>query len=275
VSYFRKRTGLGAVFRSVPSRVLLLDELGCPEVLKKTLDARRGLLLVSGKRGTGRTTTLAAMVDHINRTRACHVLTIEDPVEFVHAPVRAQVTQREVGPDAKTFAAGLRSALREDADVVLVSELEGAEATSAALQMARSGTLVLAAVSAQGAAATIERVLGSFPPDQQSYARALLADALIAVVGQTLLHAADGKGKIAAFEVLLGSAALATMIREDKTSDVTSLMAAGGAVGMLTMETALERLVQRGLVTPDEALDRCFDKDGLQKLVARRTGPMM
>ena len=275
VSYFQKRTGLGAVFRVVPARAPLLEELGCPEIVKKTLDRRSGLCLVVGPGGSGKTTTLAAMVDHVNRSRACHVLTIEDPVELVHTPVRAQVTHREVGSDTKSFAAGLRSAAREDADVVMVGNLSGAEATRLALQMACAGTLVLGAVTAHGAAATIDRILNGFPDDEQPRVRGMLAEALVAIIGQELLPTADGKGKIAAFEVLLGSTALAAMIREGKTTQVPSLMQAGGAVGMLTMDTALERLVHRGLVTGDDAMDRALDKETFQKTIARRTGPRM
>jgi twitching motility protein PilT len=272
-SYFHKRTGLGAVFRAVPGRVLLLEELGCPEILKKTLDRRSGLVLVAGPGGSGKTTTLAAMVDHVNRSRACHVLTIEDPVEFVHTPVRAQVTHREVGPDARSFAAGLRSAAREDADVVVAGDLGEADAMRLALRMACSGTLVLGAVTTQGAAATIDRILNGFPADEQPQVRGMLAEALVAIVGQELLRAADGRGKIAAFEVLLGSTALAAMIREGKTTQVPSLMQAGAAVGMTTMDTALERLVQRGLITGDDAFERATDKEGFHKSIARRTGP--
>jgi len=271
-NYFHKSTGLAAVFRAIPSHVLTLDELGAPEVIRRVAERRAGLVLVTGPTGSGKSTTLAAMIDHVNRSRACHVLTIEDPVEFVHQPVRAQITHREVGHDAGGFAAAIRSAGREDADVILIGELRTNETMKLALSIASYGVLVFGTVHTNSAPATIDRILNAFPADEQPQVRGMLAESLAAVVAQQLLKAADGGGRVAAHEILLGSSALAAMIREGKTFQVPSLMQAGGAVGMQTMDAALERLVSRGLALPEDALEKATDKEAFQKILARRTG---
>jgi twitching motility protein PilT len=271
-NYFYKTTGLAAVFRTIPSKILTLDDLACPEVVRRVAERRAGLVLVTGPTGSGKSTTLAAMLDHINRSRACHILTIEDPVEFVHQPQRAQVTHREVGPDAGSFAAAIRSAGREDADVILIGELRTNETMKLALQIASFGVLVFGTVHTNSAVATIDRILNAFPADEQPQVRGMLAESLVAVVAQQLLKTADGRGRVAAHEVLLGSSALSAMIREGKTFQVPTLMQAGGAVGMQTMDVALERMVQRGVVTPEDALEKAVDKEAFQKLVTRRTG---
>jgi twitching motility protein PilT len=274
-NYFYKTSGLAAVFRTIPSRVLKLDDLGCPDVVRRVSERRSGLILVTGPTGSGKSTTLAAMLDHINRTRACHILTIEDPVEFVHQPARAQVTHREVGPDAGSFAAAIRSAGREDADVILIGELRTNETMKLALQMASSGTLVFGTVHTNSAPATIERIINAFPADEQPQVRGMLAESLAAIVAQQLLKTADGKGRLAVHEILLGSPALAAMIREGKTFQITSLMQAGGASGMQTMDSALERAVQRGQVTGEDALEKAIDKESFQKLLTRRAAAIV
>jgi twitching motility protein PilT len=269
-NYFHKTTGLAAVFRTIPSRVLSLEELGCPEVIRRVSERRSGLILCTGPTGSGKSTTLAAMLDHINKSRACHILTIEDPVEFVHRPVRAQITHREVGADAGSFATAIRSAGREDADVILIGELRSNETMKLALQMASAGTLVFGTVHTNSAPATIDRIVNAFVAEEQPQVRGMLAESLTAVVAQQLLKTADGKGRVAAHEILLGSPALAAMIREGKTVQVTSLMQAGGAVGMATMDMALERHLQNGLITGEDALEKAIDKESFQKLLARR-----
>jgi twitching motility protein PilT len=273
-NYFYKTSGLAAVFRTIPSRVLSLEELGCPDVIRRVSERRSGLILCTGPTGSGKSTTLAAMLDHINKGRACHILTIEDPVEFVHQPARAQVTHREVGPDAGSFAAAIRSAGREDADVILIGELRTNETMKLALQMASSGTLVFGTVHTNSAPATIDRIVNAFVAEEQPQVRGMLSESLTAIVAQQLLKTADGRGRVAAHEILLGSPALAAMIREGKTFQVTSLMQAGGAVGMQTMDMALERLVVAGLVTADDALEKAIDKESFQKLIARRGAPL-
>jgi twitching motility protein PilT len=271
-NYFHKSTGLAAVFRTIPSKVLTLDDLSCPEVIRRVADRRAGLVLVTGPTGSGKSTTLAAMIDHINRSRACHILTIEDPVEFVHQPIRAQVTHREVGHDAGGFAAAIRSAGREDADVILIGELRTNETMKLALQIASYGVLVFGTVHTNSAPATIDRIINAFPAEEQPQVRGMLAESLAAIVAQQLLKTADGAGRVAAHEILLGSSALAAMIREGKTFQIASLMQAGGAVGMQTMDAALERLVGRGVVLPEDALEKAIDKEAFQKLLSRRTG---
>jgi twitching motility protein PilT len=269
-NYFHKTTGLAAVFRTIPTRVLTLDDLGCPDVIRRVSDRRSGLVLVTGPTGSGKSTTLAAMIDHINRSRACHILTIEDPVEFVHQPARSQVTHREVGPDAGSFAAAIRSAGREDADVILIGELRTNETMKLALQMASSGTLVFGTVHTNSAPATIDRIINAFPADEQPQVRGMLAESLAAIVAQQLLKAQGGKGRLAAHEILLGSPALAAMVREGKTFQIPNLMQAGGAVGMQTMDAALERLVAKGLVSGEDALEKAIDKESFQRLLERR-----
>ena len=230
-NYFNKATGLGAVFRLVPSRVLTLDELSCPEVLWRLADRRGGLILVTGPSGSGKSTTLAAMIDHINKTRACHILTIEDPIEFVHEPLRAQITHREVGVHAPSFAAAIRSAGRDDPDVVLIGELTSTETMKLALQLATTGILVFATVHTNGAASTLERMINAFPAEEQPQIRGLLAESLVGLVAQQLIRTADGKSRVAVHEILTGSPAVSAMIREGKTAQLANVMQAGQARG--------------------------------------------
>jgi twitching motility protein PilT len=269
-NYFHKTSGLAAVFRTIPTKVLSLEDLGCPEVIRRMSERRAGLLLVTGPTGSGKSTTLAAMIDSINRTRACHILTIEDPVEFVHPPLKAQVTHREVGPDASSFAAAIRSAGREDADVILVGELRNNETMKLALQLASFGVLVFGTVHTNSAAATIDRILNAFPSDEQPQVRGMLSESLLAIISQQLLKSADGAGRVAAYEVLVSSSALAAMVREGKTVQIPSLMQAGQSVGMQTMDMALERLLQRGAVSFEDALEKALDKESFTRAHAPR-----
>jgi twitching motility protein PilT len=268
-NYFNKSSGLGAVFRLVPSRVLTLAELGCPEVLWRLADRRAGLVLVTGPTGSGKSTTLAAMLDHINKTRACHILTIEDPIEFVHEPLRAQITHREVGVHAASFSAAMRSATRENPDVVLVGELRTPETVKLALQLASYGILVFATVQTNGAPTTIERLVHSFSPEEQPQIRGMLAESLVGVVAQQLIRTADGKGRVAVHEILVGSAAVSAMVREDKSSQLTNVMQAGQAQGMQTMDMALERLLTQSRISAEDALDRAVDREAFAQIIAR------
>jgi twitching motility protein PilT len=270
VSYFYKMTGLGAVFRRIPGHVQTLDELGCPTVLRRVSERRSGLVIVAGPAGSGKTTTMAAIIDHVNSTRPCHILTIELPVELVHQPKRAQVTHREIGTDAGSYFAALRSAYRENADVIFVDELPDNEATRLALRLATSGVLVLSTVRARTAPAAIDRIVSAFPASEQSEVCALLGESLGAIVVQHLLKTTDGRGRVAAFEILLGSSALSGMVREGKTFQASKLMQAGQAVGMQTMDMALERLVAQGAITIETAIEKASDKEAFQKLAARR-----
>lgn len=271
-NYLYKHSGLGAVFRIIPTKILTLDELGCPPVIRKLADKRSGLLLVTGPTGSGKSTTLAAMIDHINATRPAHILTIEDPVEFVHQPKMSQVTHREVGPHASSFATAIRSAGRENADVILIGELRTNETMKLALQLASFGVLVFGTVHTNSAAATIDRIINAFPADEQPQVRGMLAESLVAIVAQQLLKTADGKGRVAAHEILVGSSALASMIREGKTFQIPNIMQVGQAQGMQTMDMALERLVQKGTISAEVALEKAIDKESFQKAVASKLG---
>ncbi len=270
-NYFHKTTGPAAVFRTIPTEVKTLEELGCPDAIRRLAERRAGLVLVTGPTGSGKSTTLAAMVRHINETRPCHVLTIEDPIEFVHKPQRAQVTHREVGQDAVSFAAAIRNAGREDADVILVGELRTNETMKLALQLASFGILVFGTVHTNSAPATIDRILNAFPADEQPQIRGMLAESLSGVVAQQLIRTADGKGRVAAHEILLGSSALSSMVREGKTFQIPNLMQAGGSVGMQTMDAALTRLVLASVITPEAGLEKALDKETFQRVTVGRS----
>ncbi len=264
-NYLRKLTGVGAVFRAIPTIIKTLDELGVPAGIRKLADIKAGLVLVTGPTGSGKSTTLAAMIDHVNKTRAGHILTIEDPVEFVHRSQRCTITHKEVGEHVPTFLDAIRSAGRENADVILVGELRGSETMKAALQLASFGILIYATVHTNSAGATIDRYVNVFPAEQQPQIRGLLADSLIGVVAQQLLPRADGKGRVAAHEILIGSSGLAALIREGKTQQVPSYIQSGAGEGMQTMDSTLERLTREGVVSPQTALEKAQDKEAFAK----------
>lgn len=267
-SYFHKAGGLGAVFRVVRARTPSLAELGCPEILWKLADRSAGLVLVVGPARSGKSTTISAMVDHINKTRACHVLTIEEPIELVYEPLRAQITQREVGPHAPSVEAALRNASRENPDVVIAGELRTAAATAEAVRLAASGVLVLASVRAAGVAAALERLVSAFGQDEQPQARARVAEALAGAVAQLLVRAADG-ARAPVHEVLVSSPAAVAAIREGRTADLVSIMQTGQAQGMLPMDVALARLVEAKRLAADVALDHALDKQAFAPIVLR------
>lgn len=271
-NYFYKLTGLSAVFRTIPSTILSLDELKTPEAVRKLAERRAGLVLVTGPTGSGKSTTLAGMINHINRTRASHVLTIEDPIEFVHEPDRCQITHREVGSHASSFAHAIRSAGRENPDVIPIGELRTNETMRLALQLASYGVLVFGTVHTNSAAATIERIINAFPADEQPQIRGMLADGLAGIVAQQLLKTADGKSRVAALEILLGSHAVAAMIREGKTFQLPTLMQSGKALGMQTMDVALEKLVRTGTISAQAAFEKAEDKEAFRKLIPQLAG---
>jgi twitching motility protein PilT len=266
-NYFYKVSGLGAVFRTIPTRILTLDELRCPPSVRRLADRRSGLVLVTGPTGSGKSTTLAAMIDHINSSRACHILTIEDPVEFVHQPRKAAITHREIGIHASSYAHAIRSAGREDPNVILIGELRTNETMKLALQLASFGILVFATVHTNSAAATIDRIVNAFSADEQPQVRGMLSESLMGIVAQQLLRTADGKRRVAAHEILVGSPALASMIRENKTFQIPSLMQSGQSQGMQTMDMALERYVRDGTISPETALEKAIDKESFAKLL--------
>jgi twitching motility protein PilT len=268
-NYFYKMTGIAAVFRTIPSKVLSLEDLNTPEVVRKLADRRAGLVLVTGPTGSGKSTTLAAMINHINHTRAAHILTIEDPVEFVHESRKAQVTHREVGPHASNFTTAIRSAGREDPNVILIGELRTAETMKLALQLASFGVLVFATVHTNSAPATIDRIINSFPAEEQPQIRGMIAEGLVGIVAQQLVKTADGKGRVAALEILIGGSAIASMIREGKVFQIASKMQAGQAQGMQTLDMHLEKLVAAGTITPEAALEKSSDKENFAKVLQR------
>ncbi len=269
-NYLMKTTGPGAVFRTIPSEVPSTEKLGVPKAVVRLAERRAGLVLVTGPTGSGKSTTLAALISHINKSRAGHILTIEDPVEFVHRPIRCQITHREVGLDTPTFADAIRSAGRENADVILVGELRSPETMRLALQLASYGVLVFATVHTNSAAATIDRFVNAFPAGQQPAIRGMLSDALAGIVAQQLLRTADGAGRVAVHEILVGTTGVASAIRESKTSMIASLIQGGGREGMQSMDKALQTLVEAGTIRPTDALDKALDKEAFMRIPAVR-----
>jgi twitching motility protein PilT len=272
-NYFYKASGLAAVFRTIPTKILSLADLGTPEAVKKLAERRSGLVLVTGPTGSGKSTTLAGMIDHINHTRPCHVLTIEDPVEFVHASQLSQITHREVGPHASSFAVAIRSAGREDPNVILIGELRTNETMKLALQLASFGVLVFGTVHTNSALATVDRIINAFAPDEQPQVRGMLAESLAGIVAQQLLKTADGRGRCAALEIMLGTSAVAAMIREGKTYQLLSIMQGGRAIGMQTMDSALESLVRENKIAFDAAIEKVNDKESFAKAFGKSLMP--
>ena len=251
-----QRLGVGAVFRLVPSTVLSLEQLALPPVLQQLSQLERGLVVVTGPTGSGKSTTLAAMIDFINANERLHILTIEDPIEFVHQPKKSIVTQREVGPHTGSFTSALRAALREDPDVILVGELRDLETTSLAITAAETGHLVFATLHTNSASKTIDRIIDIFPAGQQAQVRTMLSESIEGVVAQTLLPAKDGKGRVAALEVLVGVPALRNLIREDKTAQILSVIQTGAQHGMISLDQHLRELVMQGKLARDVAAKR-------------------
>ncbi len=274
VNVFCQSRGEGAVFRTIPGTIPRFADLGLPPVLRDLCNEEKGLVLVTGPTGSGKSTTLAAMIDYINETMPGHILTLEDPIEFVHRPKRSLVNQREVGSNTKSFTAALRSALREDPDVILVGELRDLETISLALTAAETGHLVFATVHTSSAAKTVDRLVDVFPPAQQSQVRTMVSESLLGVCTQMLMKKVGG-GRAAALEILVGTPAVRNLIREGKTHQIPSAMQVGAKAGMQTMEAAVMDLVNKGTVTAEEArarvpeLAHLFDRMPSAKAVAR------
>jgi twitching motility protein PilT len=245
--------GEAAVFRLVPTRIRTLEELGMPPVLKQLAEKERGLVVVTGPTGSGKSTTLAAMVNYVNENLRGHILTVEDPVEFVHESKRCLVNQREVGSHTQSFASALRASLREDPDVILVGELRDLETTQLAISAAETGHLVFATLHTNSAAKTIDRIIDIFPSGQQAQIRTMLSESLEGVVAQTLLPSKDGKGRVAALEVLVGVPALRNLIRENKTAQILSVIQTGANHGMISLDQHLRELVMQGRVSRQDA----------------------
>ncbi|MDD0983806.1 type IV pilus twitching motility protein PilT [Pseudomonas shahriarae] len=252
---FCQHRGLGAVFRAIPSRVQSLEALGLGDIFRRIAELPRGLVLVTGATGSGKSTTLAAMVDYLNSTRQQHILTLEDPIEFVHEPRKALISQRQVHRDTHSFSTALRSALREDPDVILVGELRDLETIRLALTAAETGHLVFGTLHTSSAAKTVDRLVDVFPAGEKAMVRSMLSESLQAVVSQVLLKKVGG-GRVAAHEIMLGTPAIRNLIREDKVAQLYSAIQTGGALGMKTLDMSLKGLVSQGLVRLEEAREQ-------------------
>ncbi|MBH3339536.1 type IV pilus twitching motility protein PilT [Pseudomonas mendocina] len=262
VNAFNQNRGAGAVFRTIPSKVLTMEDLGMGEVFRKITDVPRGLVLVTGPTGSGKSTTLAAMLDYLNSNKYHHILTIEDPIEFVHESKKCLVNQREVHRDTHGFSEALRSALREDPDIILVGEMRDLETIRLALTAAETGHLVFGTLHTTSAAKTIDRVVDVFPAEEKSMVRSMLSESLQAVISQTLLKKIGG-GRVAAHEIMIGTPAIRNLIREDKVAQMYSAIQTGGALGMQTLDACLKTLVSKGLVSRDSAREKAKSPENL------------
>ena len=255
VNAFNQNRGAGAVFRTIPSKVLTMEDLGMGEVFKRVSDVPRGLVLVTGPTGSGKSTSLAAMLDYLNNTKYSHILTVEDPIEFVHESKKCLVNQREVHRDTLGFNEALRSALREDPDIILVGEMRDLETIRLALTAAETGHLVFGTLHTTSAAKTIDRIVDVFPAEEKSMVRSMLSESLQSVISQTLLKKIGG-GRVAAHEIMIGTPAIRNLIREDKVAQMYSAIQTGGAIGMQTLDMCLKGLVAKGLVTREAAKEK-------------------
>jgi twitching motility protein PilT len=262
VNVFEDRNGTGAVLRQIPIKVIPADELGLPKACLDLCYLTKGLVVVTGPTGSGKSTTLAAMIDHVNKNRSDHIITIEDPVEFVHPNIKCLVNQREVGANTKSFKAALRAALREDPDIVLVGEMRDLETIAIAIETAETGHLVFGTLHTTTATSTIDRIIDQFPPDRQAQIRVMLSESLKGVIAQVLCKRIGG-GRVAAHEILLGTSAVTALVRDGKTFQLPSVMQTSRAAGMVTLNDSLLSLVQRRLVDPKEAWMKAVDKNGL------------
>lgn len=253
VNAFTTRTGTAAVFRSIPSLIPTMEELELPAIMRRFAELEKGIVLVTGATGSGKSTTLASMINHINENEAQHIITIEDPVEFFHTSKKALINHREIGRDTKSFAKALRSALREDPDVILVGEMRDYETISLALTAAETGHLVFATLHSSTAAKTVDRIIDVFPTGDKEMVRAMLASSLQGIVSQTLMKRADGHGRVGAFEILVGTNAVRNLIRENQIAQIYSMIQTGSRYGMVTMEDSVSALVEQGAVTQEEA----------------------
>ncbi|MBA4288727.1 MAG: twitching motility protein PilT [Pseudomonas sp.] len=255
VNAFNQNRGSGAVFRTIPSKVLSMEDLGMGEIFRKISDVPRGLVLVTGPTGSGKSTTLAAMLDYINSNKYHHILTVEDPIEFVHESKKCLVNQREVHRDTLGFSEALRSALREDPDIILVGEMRDLETIRLALTAAETGHLVFGTLHTTSAAKTIDRVVDVFPAEEKSMVRSMLSESLQSVISQTLLKKIGG-GRVAAHEIMIGTPAIRNLIREDKVAQMYSAIQTGGSLGMQTLDSCLKNLVAKGIVSRDAAREK-------------------
>ncbi len=263
VNAFNHNRGSGAVFRTIPSKILTLEQLNCPAIFKDIADTPRGICLVTGPTGSGKSTTLAAMIDYINEKEFAHILTVEDPIEFVHQSKKCLINQREVGPHTLSFNNALRSALREDPDVILVGELRDLETIRLALTAAETGHMVFGTLHTSSAAKTVDRIIDVFPAAEKEMVRSMLSESLRAVISQTLLKTKDEQGRVAAHEIMIGTPAIRNLTRENKIPQMYSAIQTGQNVGMQTLDQNLQDLVKRGVISANEARSKAANKDAI------------
>lgn len=267
VNVFKQRGSYAIAFRSIPLKVPTIEELGLNEVVTQLADLKRGLVLVTGPTGSGKSTTLAAMIDHINKTRDVHILTLEDPIEYLHKHDISVVNQREIGIDSDTYANALRAALRQDPDVILIGEMRDLETISVAVTAAETGHLVLSTLHTTGAVSTVDRIIDVFPTDQQQQIRIQLSAVLQGVLSQQLIKRSDKQGRVAAIEVLISNPAIKNHIREGKTHQIMTVMQTGKRQGMVSMDSAILELYRNQIITYEEAQDSAVDKESLTRML--------
>lgn len=267
VNLFRKDTGVGAVFRYIPNEIPTLESLNVPDVIRQFCDYHQGMVLVTGSTGTGKSTTLAAMIDHLNRTRSLNIISLEDPVEFVHPSKKSQIIQREVGTHLASFADGVRAAMREDPDVILVGELRDAETISMAMTAAETGHLVLGTLHTTGAVKTIDRIIDALPGELREQTKSFLAQSLKAVVTQVLVKTPDGRGRKAILEILVNNRAISKLIMTDQTHQIPSQLQTGRDQGMQLLDQTLLEAIEDGEVDPDDAYRYALDKKRFQRFI--------
>jgi twitching motility protein PilT len=263
VNAFNHNRGSGAVFRTIPSKILTLEQLNCPPIFKEIANTPRGIVLVTGPTGSGKSTTLAAMVDYVNENEMGHILTVEDPIEFVHQSKKCLINQREVGPHTLSFQNALRSALREDPDVIMVGELRDLETIRLALSAAETGHLVFGTLHTSSAAKTVDRIVDVFPAAEKEMVRSMLSESLRAVISQTLCKTKDEQGRVAAHEIMIGTPAIRNLIRENKVAQMYSAIQTGQNVGMQTLDQNLQDLVRRNVISANEARSKASNKDSI------------
>ncbi len=264
-NFFRQTHGTGAVFRQIPAKIMTIDQLGLPSIARRFAMMEKGLVLVTGPTGSGKSTTLAAILDHANRNRRDHIITIEDPIEFRHRRMNSIVNHREVGLHTQSFSAALRGALREDPDVIMVGELRDLETISLALEAASTGHLVLATLHTQNACKTIDRIIDVFPSEAQEQVRSTLADSLKGVISQSLFKRIDSGGRIAALEILVSTPACGHLIREGKTNQLPNVLQTGKKLGMCTLEDSMETFIKENKISPEDAFEAAVNKEHFVK----------
>lgn len=267
VNAYKQRSTFSAALRLIPPSIRSIEELGLPAMLNDLCMLPRGLVLVTGPTGSGKSTTLAAMIDLINATRDCHIMTLEDPIEYLHRHKKSIVNQREIGSDTQSYASGLRSVLRQDPDVILIGEMRDLESIAIAITAAETGHLVFSTLHTIGAAKTLDRIIDVFPPYQQAQIRVQLSMALQSVISQQLLPTADGRGRVAAVEVMIATPAIRNLIREGKTPQINNAILTSGMVGMQTMDSALAALYKAGKIALDDCISYCVEQENIRRLL--------